>query len=118
MISEYREDDGRDPGLGEMAYDGSEYDMDEFGERIGDDRFEDDMAEAEDDPKIGDAGENGPAPEDIRVEDGFGETLNTDKNPHLEEQLDDRDLGRAADADYDASDDMEGLDETRDRPIP
>jgi hypothetical protein len=35
-----------------------------------------------------------------RVEQGFGETLSSDTNPHLADQMDDEQLSREAEADY------------------
>jgi hypothetical protein len=95
MIREFREDDGMDPGLGDLAYDGAEYETDEFGERIGSDDLFDDEATEEDEITPGAA-----TPEEVRVEDGFGETINQDKNPNLEQQVKDDSLGREARADF------------------
>jgi hypothetical protein len=96
MSQEYREEDGMDPGLGDLAYDGTEYELDEFGERISDDDLDDDMPEeamSEDDMS--------PA---SNVEEGFGETLNADTNPHLDDQFEDETLKKEAESDYNESD--------------
>ncbi len=58
--------DGTDPGLSESAYDGAEYEMDDFGERIGsEDLAEESMSEDE----------MVPAETAAPSGDGFGETL-------------------------------------------
>jgi hypothetical protein len=89
----YYEYDGMDPGLEEVdaAYDGTEFEYDDFGERIGADELDD--SEAADI-----AGE-----EDISaaraIEDGFRETINAE-NADLEDQMDDPELHEAATSDY------------------
>lgn len=97
MNSDYREDDGMDPGLGEMSYDGAEYEMDEFGERIGsEDDFEKDLAAEEE----LEAADDGTALQDAKVEEGFGETLKPEHDPVINEQIEDPELGQAAESDY------------------
>jgi len=93
------EGDGLDPGLSEFIYDDSEYEADEFGERIGGDNFVDDLSE---DEAAGDAAaaDDGRLATDGEIEEGFGETLNPDTNPHLVEQLEDERLHHEAEADY------------------
>jgi hypothetical protein len=107
-----------DPGLGDLAYDGTEYEYDEFGERVGsEDMFEDDsmddsMSEDEAIPMP-----SGDMPEEKHLEDGFGETINPDANPHLEDQLADDSLSQEAAADYNESDmDMPSSDSAEDKP--
>ena len=103
MISDYREDDGMDPGLGEMSYDGAEYEMDEFGERIGqDDDFETDLA-AEDELESAD---DGTSMNNHPVEEGFGETLRPESDPVINEQIEDPELHEEAKADYEEDPDM------------
>jgi len=91
----YYEYEGMDPGLG--VYDGGDYLQDEFGERIGDDFYEeigtevlDDRQMAEDDEVANEA-----------IEDGFRETINPD-NPNLQDQIEDQKLHEEAKSDYDA----------------
>ncbi len=117
MISEYREDDGMDPGLGEMSYDGAEYEMDEFGERIG---SEDEMpqdAAAEDEPQLESADDGSNMAPHTKVEDGFAETLKPENDPGINEQIEDPELGKAADSDYDADGGMSDQASSEDRPI-
>lgn len=98
MIQEFREDEGMDPGLGDLAYDGAEYETDEFGERIGNDDMLDDVSDEDDDMALE---VDAPATaEEVRVETGFRETLDQDKNPNLEQQVKDDSLGREARADF------------------
>ena len=87
---EFTDNEGMDPGLKESIYDGAEYELDEFGERIG----------AEDTPEEAAASEDmaeeemmpiTPA-ETSTVEDGFREAIKPDANPNLEDQLEDTDL--------------------------
>lgn len=119
MISEYREDDGMDPGLGEMSYDGAEYEMDEFGERIGsEDDFEADLA-AEDELESADDGtsmQNATGGDAAKVEQGFGETLKPEQNPHIEEQIKDPELHEEAKSDFDSAEGMDNPAE-EDRPV-
>ena len=105
MNSDYREDDGMDPGLGEMSYDGAEYEMDEFGERIGsEDDFERDLAAEEE----LDAADDGAAMRSTDpVENGFGETLKPEHDPVINEQLEDPELHEKAKTDY-SEDGMSG----------
>lgn len=92
MNPEYNELDVLGPEY--IPYDGAEYDYDEFGERIaGDDMIdefineEDAMAEEEMAPATS-------------IENGFGETIRPDANPHIEDQLGDPQLSQEAEADY------------------
>jgi hypothetical protein len=102
MIQQYHEydGDGMDPGLGELSYDGSEYELDEFGERIGTDMDEDDMS----DDLMMDETSEASLEQDLgssrKVEDSFGETINPEANPHIADQLDDDQLSGEAEADY------------------
>lgn len=98
MIQQYHEDDGMDPGLGDLAFDGTEYELDEFGERIGTDDSMDDLFDDESPADIS-ATQNDMA-RATQVEQGFGETIATDSNPHLGDQLDDPKLAEEAAADY------------------
>lgn len=96
MVQDYREEDGMDPGLGELAYDGTEYELDEFGERIGSEDSTDDMAAEEMPEDAASAEEMTP---DSKVEQGFGETLKSEDDP-LSDQLQDDQLSQEAEADY------------------
>ncbi len=94
---EFTDYEGMDPGLKESIYDGAEYELDGFGERIGSDdtaeeAMNEDEAMAEDEMMPTTAAEN------IVVENGFGEAISPQTNPHLEEQLDDTDLHDEAEA--------------------
>lgn len=105
MSELYREQyDGMDPGLGDLAFDGTEYELDEFGEKIGGDDAADDMAEDDmvddltaDDSMVTEAEKSS---SDSAVEEGFREAIHPDSNPHIGDQLDDPDLSEAAEADY------------------
>jgi hypothetical protein len=113
MIQNYREDDGMDPGLGDLGYDGTEYELDEFGERVGsEDLFEDEAEESEmvDEP-ASDSATADVTEADKRREDAFGETLNPDENPHIGDQLEDDQSHEAAKADY-AEGEMPATDES------
>lgn len=117
MISEYREDDGMDPGLGEMSYDGAEYEMDEFGERIGqDDDLDTDLA-SEGDMESADDGTAMSQPEGAKVEDGFGETLKPENDPAINEQIENPELHEEAKADFKGEDGMAGDAAEEDRPL-
>ncbi|HVQ43549.1 MAG TPA: hypothetical protein VMT30_01115 [Candidatus Saccharimonadia bacterium] len=95
MYQHYLEDDGMDPGLGDLAYDGSEYQLDEFGERIGaDDLAEEDAADEEEAMSEDDMQPLSP------IDDGFGETLSPADNPKLDDQFDDEALRDETEADY------------------
>lgn len=104
MIQQYHEPegDGMDPGLGDLAYDGTEYQLDEFGERIGGEDMSDEYT---DDMPVDPASEDEMAPQSdaSKIERGFGETINPDTNPHIDDQLADDKLSEAAEADYRAS---------------
>ncbi|GAC1373076.1 MAG: hypothetical protein NVSMB39_7330 [Candidatus Saccharimonadales bacterium] len=117
MISDYREDDGMDPGLGEMSYDGAEYEMDEFGERIGseDDIYED--TAAVDEPQLESADDGSNMEPQTRVENGFNETLKPEHDPAINEQLEDPELNRAADSDYEAESAKPDQSSEEDRPL-
>jgi hypothetical protein len=70
QLYDYEEKDGRDPGLGDLAYDGAEYELDEFGERISpDDLPGDTMDEAMTNEDMQPAS---------KVEEGFHEAIKTD----------------------------------------
>ena len=100
MIQQYNEfeNNGIDPGLGDLAYDGTEYELDEFGERIGGDNLADDYA---DDTPIDPAAQEEVSMTDAgKIEHGFGETINPDSNPHIDDQLQDESLNQQAEADY------------------
>ena len=101
MIQHYNEPegDGMDPGLGDLAYDGTEYELDEFGERIGSDDLVDDYA---DDMPLDTATDENVVPltDAGKIERGFGETINPDSNPHIDDQLSDETLRQEAEADY------------------
>ncbi|GEM_PF-2618974 len=89
---EFTDYEGMDPGLKESIYDGAEYELDEFGERIGsEDTAEEAVSEDE-----------GMSEEEMQplivVEDGFGEAITPASNPHLEDQLDDTKLHDEAEA--------------------
>ncbi len=91
MEQEFTDYEGMDPGLRESIYDGPEYELDEFGERIGaEDTAEEGMSEDEMMPL---------SPSESAIEDGFGEAITPSANPHLEDQLDDNDLHDEAEAD-------------------
>lgn len=101
MIQQYDEinGDGIDPGLGDLAYDGAEYELDEFGERIGgtselEDFADDRPADIIDDNEIAQT-------DATKIEHGFGETINPDSNPHIDDQLQDESLSQEAETDYD-----------------
>lgn len=94
MVQQYREDDGMDPGLKELAYDGAEYveyeEYDVFGERIeSDDDLEDELLE--DELMEDTASETETATETDRTE-GFGETLTPDSMPEKTDQAEDKDI--------------------------
>jgi hypothetical protein len=91
MIQSEFEGDGMDPGLGDLAYDGTEYELDEFGERVGSDEMFDD------DDEMADEATGDTATDEQNLEDGFGETLNA---PEVSDQMEDPKLGDAAQADY------------------
>ena len=104
MIQQYDEidGDGIDPGLGDLAYDGAEYELDEFGERIGSTSGLEDFA---DDMPADRVAENETAQTDAaKIEHGFGETINPDSNPHIDDQLQDESLSQEAETDYDTPD--------------
>ena len=100
MIQQYNEfeSNGLDPGLGDLAYDGTEYELDEFGERIGSDNMADDYAD--DIPVDSAAKQEVPMTDAGKIEHGFGETINPDSNPHIDDQLQDESLSQQAEADY------------------
>jgi hypothetical protein len=85
---------------GSELYDEDIYEeTDSFGERLGSAPLDDDMADDDlsaDDTMAGDELTEQSATSE--VEEGFGETLAG--NPHLEDQLDDDQLSREAEADY------------------
>jgi len=86
----YYEYDGNDPGLDVSAYDGTEYQIDGFGERIGSDDIYDD---APDDSEVEDETAN------TNIEDGFRETIKPD-NGDKEDQIHERNLQEAAESVY------------------
>jgi hypothetical protein len=93
---EFTDYEGMDPGLKESIYDGAEYELDEFGERIG---AEDTAEEGMSDDELMAEEEMTPiTPSETAIEDGFGEAISPESNPHLEEQLDDSDLHDEAEA--------------------
>ena len=99
---EFTDYEGMDPGLKESIYDGAEYELDEFGERIGaEDTPEEaaaseDMAEEEMMPIT--------AAESSTVEDGFREAIKPDVDSNIEEQITDTDLHDEAEAANPSSD--------------
>ncbi len=100
MSEQYRDDiDGMDPGLGELAYDGTEYELDEFSERIGSDELIDDDDDIPEDAMTED--DMTPA---SSLEEGFGETISPDANPHLDDQFNDETLRDEAESDYSDTD--------------
>jgi hypothetical protein len=106
-----------DPGLGDLAYDGTEYEYDEFGERVGnEDMFEDDAMDESMSTDEAIPMPAGDKPEEQHLEDGFGETINPDANPHIEDQLADDGLNKEADADYEQADMDMPSDPAEDKP--
>jgi hypothetical protein len=51
-------------------------------------------------PAAGSESDAAMTPQDTQVEKGFGETINTEKKPHLADQHEDQDLSKAEHADY------------------
>ena len=98
MEQEFTEDNGMDPGLGESAYSGNEYDLDEFGERISPEDSTD-KAISEDDAMSEDKSMPTESTPESNIEDGFGEAIAPETNPHLEDQLGDDKLHDEAETD-------------------
>jgi len=100
MEQEFTDYEGMDPGLRESIYDGAEYELDEFGERIGaEDSAEDTAEEAMSEDEMMPL-----SPSESAIEDGFGEAITPSANPHLEDQLEDTDLHDEAEADNPTTD--------------
>lgn len=100
MIQQYREDDGMDPGLSELAYDGTEYEVYEFGERIEsedgimeDEMLEEDIIIMDSDTAVEDAGAGD------ELKDGFAETLNPDAADPMAEKAEASDIPAESAAD-------------------
>ncbi|MDB5178967.1 MAG: hypothetical protein JWN01_910 [Patescibacteria group bacterium] len=91
----------------EDPYAGGNTGKDTFGERI-----EDPMMPEDEDALTEEELVELNQPRD-EVEQGFGETL--DANPHLDEQLEDRELNRQAEADYSENKDKSLLDKAKDK---
>jgi hypothetical protein len=93
----YDEYEGMDPGLEVSTYDGAEYDLYAFGERIGADDLTDEKDAALEDEEM-------LAEEDRSSADsigkGFGETLHPDNKDNLSDQIEDEKLHEAATSDY------------------
>jgi hypothetical protein len=95
----YDESDGMDPGLEVTTYDGSEYELYAFGERIGADDLADESDAALEDEEMLAEEERASAG---GIEKGFGETLHPDNKDNLSDQIDDETLHEAAKSDYPA----------------
>ena len=103
----YREEDELNFDQVDGAYDGSEYQLDEFGERIDgatDDIIDDDIAtDAGTDSISEDTITEDEATPETKIENGFGEIINPANSEHLTDQIDDKNLNTEARADIESN---------------